>query len=224
MSAPRVALPILLFFTLACGREPADPMDRASIERDLEERTVRELYEEAEQHPWSIPDDFRLTEAHIADFVKVAVLADKIMEVAGSRFEDQIDQASREQDRFSQLGSAFSALGSARQYSTAHVRAALTLGVNPHQQQWVGNQIIAAARNAVRKRSYDDDIARAQRALDQETNAYLRESKTAAVREAEQSLKDWQNERLGDTELANVLLVEKHAGELSRFFPMLKRK
>ena len=224
MSAPRVVLPILLFFTLACSREAADPMDRASIERDLEERTVRELYEEAERHPWNIPNDHRLTEAHIADFVKVAVLAERIMEVAGSRFDEQLQSASHASDRFSQMGAAFSAIGSARTVTTAHVRAALTLGVNPHQQQWVGNQIIASARNAVRKRSYDDEIAQAQRALDQETNAYLRDSKAAAVREAEQNLKDWQQERLGDAELANVLLVEKHAGELSRFFPMLKRR
>lgn len=209
---------------LACGREAADPMDRAAIERDLEERSVRDLYEEAEQQPWSVPDDFLLTDAHIADFVKVAVLAERIMEVTGSRFEDQIADASSQQNRLSQLGSAFSAIGSARQYGTAHVRAALTLDVNPNQQMWVGNQIIAAARNAVQKRTYDDAIASAQRIRDQETNPYLRERKESALREAKQDLKDWEQERLGDAELANVLMVQKHAAELSRFFPMLKRR
>jgi hypothetical protein len=223
MSANRTVVPILLILTLACGEEVVDPMDRATIERDLEERSVRDLLDEAEQRPWSIPDNHRLTEAHIADFVKVAALAERIMEVTGSRFEDQMEQATRAENRFSRMGSAFTAMGNARQYSTAHVRAALTLDVNPHQQQWVVEQVIHAGRIAVRKRPYDEAVARARREHDEETNAYLRIQKGSAVREAEERLKDFE-QTLGDTELANARLVEKNASALSRFFPFLKRK
>ncbi len=214
MPARRFAL--LLLLALACSDEPLDPMDPVAIERDLEERTVRELYEEAEQLPWRAPDDRLLTEAHIADFVKVATLAEKIMEVAGSRFDEQIEKASRDHDRFTRMGTAFSALGNVRNVATAHVRAALTLGVNPHQQQWVMEQIIDSGRLAVQLRPKFRALERAERERDAETVMYLRERKEAAVREARGQFASW-----GDVELANARLVEKHAARLARFFPFL---
>lgn len=214
---------VLLLLALACGSEPVDPMDPVAIERDLEERTVRELFEEASQQPWRPPEDFLLTEAHIADFVKVAKLAERIMEVAGSRFDEQIENASREENRFLRAGSAVSAFGNARNVATAHVRAALTLGVNPHQQQWVMEQIIDGGRRAVQLRPQLEAVQRAQRALDEETVPYLRERKEVAVRQAREELRSWEG-TMGDVELANARLVEKHADELARFFPFLGRK
>ncbi len=194
-----------------------------SIERDLEKRTVRELYEEAEQLPWRPPDDFLLTEAHIADFVKVAALAQKIMEVAGSRFDEQIENASRDHDRFTRMGTAFAAIGSARAISTAHLRAALTLDVNPNQQQWVLERIIDGGRAAARLRPPEEALARAERERNNESVPYLRERKEAAVRQAKENLRSFER-TMGDAELANARLVEKHRTELARFFPFLARK
>ncbi|MGZ5432301.1 MAG: hypothetical protein ACXWH7_05185 [Thermoanaerobaculia bacterium] len=218
----RASLSLLLLLTIACGRE-SDPMDAASIERDLEKRTVRELYEEAEQLPWRPPDDFLLTEAHIADFVKVATLAEKIMEVAGSRFDEQIESASRDHDRFARMGTAFAAIGSMRAFGTAHLRAALTLDVNPNQQQWVLEQIIDGGRLAARLRPQEEALARAERELKAESVPYLRERKEAVVRQAKENLRSWEK-TMGDTELANARLVQKHRTELARFFPFLARQ
>lgn len=193
-------------------------MDQASIERDLEERPVRELYEEAAQQPWTAPADRRLTEEHIADFVKVATLGNKIVEIAGTRFEKQLDQASRDADRFTRMGNAFSALGNARAAITGHLRAALILKVNPYQHQWVSEQIVEGRRLLQYRRPYDKEIANAKRALGEETNYYLREQKQAVLTRAEESLKHFE-QSYGDTELANMRLVEKHAAELSKFLP-----
>ena len=221
MSARRACLSLLILLTTACGGE-TDPMDRASIERDLEKRTVRDLYEEAEQLPWRPPDDFLLTEAHIADFVRVATLAEKIMEVAGSRFDEQIESASRDHDRFTRMGTAFAAIGSMRAFSTAHLRAALTLDVNPNQQQWVLERIIDGGRGAEKLRPREEALARAERELQAESVPYLRERKEAVVRQAKENLRSLE-QTLGDAELANARLVEKHRTELARFFPFLGR-
>lgn len=195
-------------------------MDTAAIERDLEERTIRDLYEAMEQQPWHPPGDFLLTEAHIADFVKVAALAERIIEVAGSRFDEQIEQASRDNDRFTRMGTAFSAIGNARNAATAHVRAALILGVNPNQQQWVMEKIIDSGRIAQRMRPQKEALARAERERDLETIPYLRERKERLVEEARADLKSWE-ETMGDAELANARMVDKHKRELKQFFPFL---
>lgn len=220
LPGPILAIPLLL--AIACGEEAVNPFDTAAIESDMKERPVRELYAAAAKVSWTPPEDGLLTDAHIQEFMEVAALGKRISEVAGERLDDQIESASRDDDRFARMGTAFSALGTVRNAATAHLRAALTLGKNPHQHNWVAEQLLQASQVAVQKRAFDVNIERAQEAVDTETIEYLRVEKESAL-SAQRATRDSWLQNHGDITLANSEMVAAHADELALHIPVLKR-
>ena len=225
-SAPLVmalVVALLLFTALGCGGEKADPFDAATIRQDFEKRPIGELYADAEQQPWSPPEDRRLTDEQVVDFLKVAPLAERIVEVAGERLEVEMEIATRHDDDFTRLSSAFSAIGSMRSAATAHLRASLMLGMNPNRHQWVTDQILAASRIAAQRRTYADAVSKAENVRDTEVNPVLREQNEAAAHAARTTLEHWEA-GMGDVQLANARKVTEHADELARFVPALRRR
>jgi hypothetical protein len=217
----KVLCAALIVLAAACKSEPADPFDKAAIERDLEERPLRVLYEEFEKTSWSPPLHGTLSESQIQSYLEVSRLSDRIVEVTSGQFDEKIEKASRDEDRYSRMATAFSAIGNARNAATAQIRAALTLHVNPHEYDWVSRQIERAADNAVRKRNYLASVDAAQRALDAETNPYLRERRDSDLTSARLTLFHW-DDSLGDAERANAEIVLKHDAALRPYVRRLQ--
>ncbi|HEX7829072.1 MAG TPA: hypothetical protein VF787_05425 [Thermoanaerobaculia bacterium] len=205
----KVLCAALIVLAAACKSEPADPFDKAAIERDLEERPLKALYEEFEKISWTPPLHGTLSDAQIQSYIEVTRLSDRIIEVTSGQLDEKIEKASRDDDRYSRMATAFSAIGNARNAATAQIRAALTLHVNPHEYNWVSQQIARAAGEAVRKRNYLAHVDAAQRALDAESNPYLRERRESDLATARLTLLHWADS-LGDAERANAETVLKH--------------
>lgn len=212
-----LALTLSLLLILACGGKE-DPFDAETIRSDMEERSLRQLYDEARERPWSPPDDGLLTEEHVAGFLKVAPLAQRIVEVAGERIEAEMEIAQASDDRMTRAGAAFAAIGSMRNAATAHLRAALMLDLNPNQQIWVLDQIAGARWNLSELRRFDRAVTEAEQTRDSETNPLLREQNEAALEAAREERRSWQ-QSMGDARLANARMVDKHADELGKFVP-----
>lgn len=221
MRVPTRTSALLLVLALACSRKPVDPFDTAAIERDIKERPVRELYEEAAKLSWTPPEDGLLTDSRIEEFLQVAALSNRIAEVADARFDKQVEGAAREDDRFARMGTAFAAYGTARVGVTSHLRAALTLGKNPHQHHWVADQIYLASQVVLAKRRHDQSVRQAEAEFDDEDDQYLREGKMQVLTAQLASRDRWREEQ-GDVALANSELVEKHAGRLAEHIASLR--
>ena len=220
-SAAALLAAAALLSAVACGEE-RDPFSVAAIEADLRNTTPQELYEKAGAIRFDPPASDRLTEEHIEHFVRVARLADRIGEVAAKRLDSSVDRASREPDRLSRMASAASAFGEARNLGTADLRAALTLGVNPHEYRWVAGKIEGAARLLRERREYDEQIDQARRIRDREQDAYARLARQPALDRAEEARRRWEGAQ-SDAALANVAVVEAHAAELAGWFRQLGR-
>lgn len=212
-----LALTLLLILIPSCGGRK-DPFDAETIRGDMEDRSLHRLYEEARERPWSPPEDGLLTEEHIAGFLKVAPLAQRIVEVAGERIDAEVEIAQASDDHMTRAGAAFAAIGSMRNAATAHLRAALMLDLNPNQQIWVLDQIVGARWNLGELRRFDSAVTEAEQTRDSETNPLLREQNEAALAAAREARRSWQ-QSMGDARLANAWMVDKHAEELGRFVP-----
>lgn len=188
----RLAIVLATALLLSCSSEPEDPFSEEAVLRDLDDRTVAELYEAAESQSYQPPAHGRISREQLEGYLRVTRLADTIVDVASRRLSDQADQAAKETDRFARMAATFSAFGSARAAGTAELRAALTLGVNPHEFAWV-DQRVGRALSVLRQR---EELEKA--AVRPESNAYR-----------VKQLNDWER-RLADADAANAKLVKRH--------------
>jgi hypothetical protein len=206
----RCLVALLLAVLFACSRKARDPWSKAAIEEDLDRRTVQNLYDEAEKLKFEPPEDRLITEKQIIDFVQRNKLARQIREVTQHRAGEQSDRAAAAEDRFSRMGEAFAAIGTVRSYATADLRASLSLGMNPREQQWVQNQIAVTLPLIERIQHFEGVIAEKKSELDAEIDPFLqtrlRESYDQAVRAKEQ----WEASE-DPTELENARTVMAHS-------------
>lgn len=182
----RTLLAFLLALSLACAK--GDPFDEKVIAKDLKSRTPQDLYEKAQTFQYDPPPSARLTEDQAASFVKMLELAARIRKVADSQFGNEVDRANTETGR-ARFADSMAAFGSLRIYATSELRAALDLGLNPKEEEWVGQQLRVA-----------------RTALDQVD----RMNSDAADR--------W-NQSQDPALLANVELVRRHREELKEWMP-----
>lgn len=211
----------VLLLSLACGKEEAG--SRAAIERDLKERTIRDLYEEAEKIAYTPPADERLTDAHLERYIRVRGLAREITKVAEERLDDQLQRASHDENPFTRMGTAFAGFGNARNMLTADVRAALMLKENPHELFWVSAQIDKAAGTYITRRNYEKQVAEKAAAFDNETDSILRDRKRREWESERDRQRIWLN-GLSDVALANSRIVEANRLALAPYHKQLKAK
>lgn len=220
--------PIRLLTHLFClvillsGCAEPDPFDPEQIERDLEKRTVRNLYDELEGVTYAPPDDGALTESQIEVFLRFCALTQKIREVAGHRLEDQMDKAAVDHDRYSRMATAFAAMGSARAFATAELRAAVNLGVNPFEQEWVRLQAIDAVRAFEQQDVLDERVTMTRRALDREIDFELADRKRVIYEEALARKREWIGQQ-EESRIANMQLVEAQLADLAPCVPEVAR-
>jgi hypothetical protein len=205
---------------VACHRS-SNPTDPEAIRQDLESRPLREIYEAYEKSKFTPPDDGMLQEKQIDAFLRTQELTLAILKVTVQDFDGKIESASHDGDRFTRMGTAFSAVGSARNAGLAPVRAALTLGFNPKELDWVSDMIRKAAATVQDQRDQRALIDAARLARDQERQPYLRDQRERALRNADEGYKRWENQ-LGDAEKANMVLVRKHAQALTPYVRALR--
>lgn len=212
---------VVLLLALACGKE--EPGSRAAIERDLEERTIRDLYEEAEKIAYTPPADGLLTDAHIERYVRVRGLAREITKIAEERLDEQMQRASNDDNPFTRMGTAFAGFGNARNVLTADVRAALMLNENPHELYWVSVQIDKAAATYLARRDHEKRVVDTAAAFDNETDRSLRDRKRREWEFERERQRKWLD-GLGDATLANSKMVEANRLALLPYHEQLARK
>src|SRR5947209_8382235 len=138
----RPLLVVLVALSLACAK--GDPFDEKVIAKDLKSRTPQELYEKAQTFQYDPPASARLTEAQAESFIRMLKLAARIRKVADSQFGNQVDRANTAESGRARFADAMAAFGSLRTYATSELRAALNLGLNPKEEEWVGKQMRVA--------------------------------------------------------------------------------
>ncbi len=217
----RKTLIAVLLLALACAKE--EPGSRAAIERDLEDRTIRDLYEEAETIAYTPPADELLTDAHLERYIRVRRLAREITKIAEERLDDQLQRASHDDNPFTRMGTAFAGFGNARNILTADVRAALMLNENPHELYWVSAQIDKAAGTYLTRHDYERRVAEKAAAFDAETDPTLRDRKRREWESERDRQRIWLN-GLGDVTLANSKIVEANRLGLVPFHKQLTKK
>ena len=213
---PTKVWPALLLVILALACSDPEPGSREAIEQDLEERTVADLYAEAEKQEYTPPADGLLTDEHMKTYVRVRALGDEIAKVAGAKLDAEIESASRADDRYSRMAAAFAGIGSARAAMTAELRAALMLKLNPHEFLWIASQVERAKPAYQTMKRFDDEIARLRAARDAETDTILRSRKTEALERAMERKRSWEGET-GDVTLANAAVVGRHTLVLGKY-------
>ena len=203
---------------LACARP--DPFDEAFIRKDLDRRSPQDLYDAAEKLEFHPAPHARLAERQIADFLRTMKLAGRIREIAAKDFDRQAERAAKEESRFARMGDAFAAYGTARSWATAELRAALNLGFNPREQQWVQSRIFAASALMQRAHAFDRDIAQAQANLDIETDSEVIRRKQAIYDDTVAAKQRWEDSQDPDA-IADLQIVERHLDALREIFPQL---
>ena len=177
----------LLALTLACGKR--DPFDEKVIAKDLKAHPAQDLYEKAQSYQYDPPASARVTEAQAESFITTLKLAARIRSVADRQFGEQVDRTDVAQSRRVQFTDAMAALGSMRAYATSELRAAINLGFNPKEEEWIGKQFRTASAALDQLDRLDDDAA-----------ARWREAQDPAL-------------------VANVDLVRRHREELKQWMP-----
>lgn len=178
---------LLIALSLACGKR--DPFDEKVIAKDLKAHTAQDLYEKGETFHYDPPASARVTEAQAESFITTLKLAARIRSVADRQFGDQVDRTDVAQSRRAQFTDAMAALGSLRAYATSELRAAINLGFNPKEEEWIAKQIRTASAALDQLDHFDDDAA-----------ARWKEAQDPAL-------------------LANVELVRRHREELKQWMP-----
>jgi hypothetical protein len=215
---------ILALFGSACAKkEVRDPLSTEAIRADLEERPLRKLYEEYESTSFTPPSDGLLTDLQLTSYARTCALAAKIIEINSVEFDEKVDSASREEDPYSRMATAFSAIGNGRNAATAPIRAAINLDLNPKEMDWVDKEIRRVARVITYRREHQAAVDLARREWDAEPHPYLREKREEAWKQATKELERWE-QTLGDAEKANSALVFSRIGELSPYVRSLRGK
>jgi hypothetical protein len=133
-----LALALLMPLAACGGGEPSD--DPEAIREELSEMGTMELMEKVEEYEYAEPADEKLTEKQVEMYVEVARRAQKIREVSRQ------DLEKKGEEKRGGLGGfmdAVNSLGDLADYTTAGYRAAIELGENPREYEWVRNQIFA---------------------------------------------------------------------------------
>ncbi|HEY2323198.1 MAG TPA: hypothetical protein VGJ82_10095 [Thermoanaerobaculia bacterium] len=138
----RTLLVLVVALSIACAK--GDPFDEKVIAKDLKSRTPQDLYEKAQTFQYDPPPSARLTEAQTESFIRMLKLAARIRKVADSQFGNNVDRANTAENGRARFADAMAAFGSLRTYATSELRAALNLGLNPKEEEWVGKQLRVA--------------------------------------------------------------------------------
>ncbi len=180
----RTLLVCFVVLSLACAK--GDPFDEKVIAKDLKSHTTQDLYERAQTFQYDPPPSARVTEMQAASFIRMLRLAARIRKVADSQLGNNVDRANAESGR-ARFADAMAAFGSLRAYSTSELRAALTLGLNPKEEEWVERQM-QVAQEALGQLDRMDSGA-ADRWSQAQDPALL--SNVELVRRHREQLKEW---------------------------------
>ena len=209
----RASLLFLVFGLISGCRGELDTRER--IERDLDKRTIREVYDEAESMRFTHPADGLITQRHIDDYVRVEGLAREIKAVAEERLDRDLNEASRSDGRFTRMAATFSGIGNLRAATTAHLRAALMLEVNPNEMSWVRAQLYEASRVCEAKDGLEKAVSGLTAELEAERDAYMRERIRERLVSAEEQKRRWL-ETIDDVRIVNCATIEKNRIALAR--------
>lgn len=206
-----IAITVASALLFACAKK--DPFDQAVIRKDLQKRTVQDVYDAAEKFSYDPPTDRLLTEKQIADHVRVMKLADEIRKVAERSAGEHVDRASAAATRADRFGESVAAFASVRAYATADLRASLNLGLNPKEDAWVGARVAAALDTIEKIIGFENDITAKKAEMDAEIDPLLATGKRHRYEAAMDAKQRWENEQ-DPAALANAEIVRKHRHEL----------
>ena len=127
-------------------------IDAVNVSKDLEKRGTMDIMEKAAKDQYAPPADGRLTDAQVQMYLKVREKEKQILEVAKKEMQQHADSAKKEEAEKDSLSAAMATIktmGSAADVVTADIRAAIDLGYNTAEYQWVKGQVLAASSAAV---------------------------------------------------------------------------
>ena len=121
------SLSVLLCLSLAlAGCKAKELADKAAISKDLDKRGTTDLMKEVANDSYDPPQDGRITEAQIQMYLKVREHEKQIAQVAKAEMKQHADDAEKKDDKsLGGLMEGMKALGSAADFMTADIRAAL---------------------------------------------------------------------------------------------------
>lgn len=133
-------LTLLVLSLLAGCSKPSE--NEAAIEKRLNEKGTVDLMDEVAKAPdYPPPSDGRLTEKQVEMYLDVRQREQKIRAVALKSLEEKGDQAEKEKRKVD-LYEAMKAVGDIADMATADLRAAMELGHNPKEFQWVKDRVL----------------------------------------------------------------------------------
>lgn len=133
---------IILFLAALAGGCSKPSENEAAIEKRLTEKGTVDLMDEVAKAPdYPPPADGRLTEKQVEMYLDVRQREQKIRAVALKSLEEKGGQAEKEKRKVG-LYEAMKAVGDVADMATADLRAAMELGHNPKEFQWVKDRVL----------------------------------------------------------------------------------
>jgi hypothetical protein len=193
----------------ACsGREVEDPFDEAAIRRDMDDHSIKEIYEQYEKSSWTPPSSGRMREQQVAAYVRMSHLARRIVQVCGKDLDEKLGKASHD-DGFSRMALTFDAMGDRRNAAIAEIRASQRLGYNARELDWVRVELHRGAYRLAERREQERQIVEVKRiGTDDQVEGAVR------------NLAAWKRD-MREAERANYELLERHELELRPFIALL---
>ena len=124
----------------ACGG-PSD--DEDAIREELSDKGTIDLMEEVDKAEYDPPADGEVSEAQLRMFLEVKEREAKIQQVAVTSMEEKQKKAEEEGEKMG-LFDTMRAMGDLADVGTAGMRAAVELGHNPKEFEWVQEQVLEA--------------------------------------------------------------------------------
>ena len=142
-----VLLVLLLLVAPGCFGESED-----DVARRLDEKSARDVLEEASEDEYTPPEDGRLTRDQIEMYLHVREREQEIARTAKEKVEEGAQKLKEGEKSFSGLMEGLKSLRSVADFATAEVRAAQELGYNTAEYEWVKSKVLEAAGSVVTDR------------------------------------------------------------------------
>lgn len=222
-------LPALLTLSVVfAGCKAKEAMDKAAIEKDLNNRGVFDLAKEVSNDKYTPPADGKLTDGQVQMYLKVREHEKQIAQVARDQMKKHAEDAKKDGEKsLSGMIDGFKAMGKAADFLTADIRAAKDLHYNTQEYLWVKGQILAASTSVMTEKmmqasntAMDQMYANAKKAYDEAKDDQTKQLLKAQLDEFEKnraSAKE-QTQQPADVALAyNKQLLSKYENALNAF-------
>jgi hypothetical protein len=152
-------------------------LQEASIRKDLNKTSTRQLLRDVAEDKYTPAADGRLTEAQIQMYLKVRDHEKEIAAVARKEMEQHARNAQANEKSLAGMMEGFHTMGSTADFLTADIRAAKDLHYNTQEYLWVKSQVLAASTAAMGRKmeqatsaSFDNSYQEMKKQYDQITD------------------------------------------------------